>query len=39
MAMGIVSIVLGFFPNETKTKTHITMLSIGLAALAIASLM
>jgi len=39
MAMGIVGIVLGFFPKETKTETHITMLSIGLAALAIASLM
>jgi hypothetical protein len=39
MAMGIVSIVLGFFPKETTTKTHITLLSIGLTALAIASLM
>ena len=39
MGMGIVSIVLGFFPKETEIKTHITMLSIGLAALAIASLM
>jgi hypothetical protein len=39
MAMGIVSIVLGFFPKESETETHITLLSIGLAALAIASLM
>ena len=39
MAMGIVSIVLGYFPKETNTKTHITLLGIGLAALAIASLM
>jgi uncharacterized membrane protein HdeD (DUF308 family) len=39
MAMGIVSIVLGFFPKETDNKTHITLLGIGLAALALASLM
>jgi len=39
MAMGIVSIVLGFFPKETNTKTHITLLSIGLTTLAIAALM
>ena len=39
MAMAIVSIVMGFFPGETTVKTHITMLSIGLAALAIAALM
>jgi hypothetical protein len=39
MAMAIVSIVMGFFPKETSVKTHITMLSIGLAALAIAALM
>ena len=39
MAMGIVSIVMGFFPKETTVKTHITMLSIGLAALGIAALM
>ena len=38
LAMGIVSIVLGYFPKETNTKTHITLLSIGLAALAIAAL-
>jgi len=39
MAMAIVSIVMGFFPKETTVKTHITLLSIGLAALAIAALM
>ena len=39
MAMGIVSIVMGYFPKETDTKTHITLLSIGLTALAIAALM
>jgi hypothetical protein len=38
LAMGIVSIVLGFFQNEATVKTHITLLSIGLAALAIAAL-
>ena len=39
MAMGIVSIVLGFFPKEVDNKTQITFLGIGLAALALASLM
>ena len=39
MAMAIASIVMGFFPKETTVDTHITMLSIGLAALAIAVLM
>jgi hypothetical protein len=39
MAMGIVSIVMGFFPQEITVKTYITMLSIGLTALAIAALM
>jgi hypothetical protein len=39
MAMGIVSIVMGFFPQEPTVKTHITLLSIGLAALAFAALM
>ena len=38
MAMAIVSIVMGFFPRETTVMTHVTMLSIGLAALAIAAL-
>ena len=39
MAMGIVSIVLGFFPKETNTDTHITLLSIGLGALAFAAIL
>ena len=38
MAMAIASIVMGFFPGETTIETHITLLSIGLAALAIAAL-
>jgi hypothetical protein len=37
MAMGIVSIVMGFFPKETTVKTHIRMLSIGLSALGFAA--
>ncbi len=37
MAMAIASIVMGFFPKETSVDTHITLLSIGLAALAIAA--
>ena len=37
MAMAIVSIVMGFFPRETNVDTHITLLSIGLAALSIAA--
>lgn len=39
MAMGIASIVMGYFPKEANTKTHITLLGIGLTALAIAALM
>ena len=39
MAMGIVGIVMGYFPKEANTKTHITLLSIGLTALVIAVLM
>ncbi len=39
MAMGIVSIVMGFFPKETTVDTYVTLLSIGLTALAIASIM
>ena len=38
MSMAIVSIVMGFFPREINVKTHIPLLSIGLAALAIAAL-
>jgi len=38
MAMAIASIVMGFFPGEATIETHITLLGIGLAALAIAAL-
>jgi len=38
MAMGIVSIVMGFIPNAADIDTHITLLSIGLFALALAAL-
>ena len=38
LAMAIASIVMGLFPGETTAETHITLLSIGLAALAIAAL-
>jgi hypothetical protein len=38
MAMAIASIVMGFFPGDATTETHITLLSIGLAALAVAAL-
>ena len=38
LAMAIASIMMGFFPGETAVETHITLLSIGLAALAVAAL-
>ena len=38
MAMPIVSLVMGFFPGEADVETHITMLGIGLVALAIAAI-
>ncbi len=38
VGMSIASIVMGFFPGETTIETHITLLSIGLAALAVAAL-
>ncbi len=38
LAMGIVSIILLFFPDVPDVDTHITLLSIGLAALAVAAL-
>lgn len=38
LAMGVVSIVLGFLPDAAEVGTHITLLSIGLASLAIAAL-
>jgi hypothetical protein len=39
MAMGIASLVLGFFQKETDNDTYITLLSIGLTTLALASLL
>ena len=39
VGMSIVSIVLGFIPGAADLDTHITLLSIGLAALAVAALM
>ena len=38
VGMSVVSIVMGFVPNVADVKTQITLLSIGLAALAVASL-
>ena len=38
VGMAVVSIVLGFLPGATGADTHITLLSIGLAALAVAAL-
>ena len=39
VGMSIVSIVMGFIPGAADVDTHITLLSIGLAALAVAALM
>jgi len=39
LAMGVASIVMGFIPGAADIDTHITLLSIGLAALALNSLM
>lgn len=39
LAMGIVSIVMGFFPKEIETKTQITLLGIGLTSLALSVLL
>ena len=38
LGMGVVSIVLGFIPGAADADTSITLLSIGLAALAVAAL-
>jgi putative Mn2+ efflux pump MntP len=38
VGMSVVSIVLGFIPNAGDVDTQITLLSIGLATLAIAAL-
>ena len=39
VGMSVVCIVLGFIPDAADVDTYITLLSIGLAALAIAALM
>jgi hypothetical protein len=39
LAMGIASIVMGFIPIAADMDTHITLLSMGLVALALNSLM
>ena len=39
VGMSISSIVMGFIPDVMDVDTHITLLSIGLAALAVAALM
>ena len=38
VGMSVVSIVLGFLPDAADVDTQITLLSIGLAALAVAAL-
>lgn len=38
VGMSVVSIVMGFLPGVATVDTHITLLSIGLAALAVATL-
>lgn len=38
VGMSVASIVLGFFPGVADVDTHITLLGIGLAALAVAAL-
>ena len=38
VGMSIASIVMGFIPDVADVNTHITLLSIGLAALAVAAL-
>ena len=38
VGMSIASIVMGFFPGVADVDTHITLLGIGLAALAVAAL-
>ena len=38
VGMSVASIVMGFLPGVVTVDTHITLLSIGLAALAVAAL-
>ena len=39
VGMSIASIVMGFIPEAADVDTHLTLLGIGLAALAVAALM
>ena len=39
VGMSITSIVMGLIPNVADVDTHVTLLGIGLAALAVAALM
>jgi putative Mn2+ efflux pump MntP len=39
VGMSIASLVMGFIPGAADVDTHVTLLSIGLAALAVAALM
>ena len=38
VGMSVASLVMGFLPGGASVDTHITLLSIGLAALAVAAL-
>ncbi len=38
VGMSVASIVMGFIPGVADVDTHITLLSVGLAALAVAAL-
>jgi hypothetical protein len=38
VGMSVASLVMGFLPGVANVDTHITLLSIGLAALAVAAL-
>jgi hypothetical protein len=38
VGMSVASLVMGFLPGVASVDTHITLLSIGLAALAVAAL-
>ena len=38
VGMSVASLVMGFIPDVADVNTHITLLSIGLAALAVAAL-
>ena len=38
VGMSVASIVMGFIPGVADANTHVTLLSVGLAALAVAAL-